>query len=186
MTRSVRRKRVFTRIVVVLLVIVAVVSVGRFLLGRERVAYIERITGSTVQDVDDAEVVSQWETVDLGDVSAFTVGNLAVTIDEVQRETLIGNEVGKFETKGLFYIVHLTITNTGSIDEVIPVMYLADDQGKRYGIPIVMQEKFKRIARGTIKAGESAARFAVFDIPLEANGLRLEILYEGKGYRAKV
>lgn len=147
---------------------------------------VEKTDGTPVesQQSDDKEAQDQnqtqeqeqekpkVETFKIGD--SVKAGNLIFTVNSTRTDE--GNEFIKPGEGKTYYIVDVTVENTGDESEVVSSLMmfkLFDADGYNYSVTIGPETKGS--VDGEVAAGRKIRGELVFEIPVESSGLELEI-----------
>lgn len=115
---------------------------------------------------------AKTETYKIGD--SVKAGNLVFTVNSTRVDT--GNEFIKPDEGNIYYIIDVTVENTGDKSENVSSLMmfkLFDSDGYNYNITFGPETKGQ--VDGEIAAGRKLRGELVFEIPKEATGLELEI-----------
>ena len=128
----------------------------------------------TPQKVDNTTDTTQakTETYKIGD--AVKIGNLVFTVNSIR--TSEGNDFIKPDEGKIYYLVDVTVENTGDKSETVSSLMmfkLFDSQGYNYTITIGPETQGS--VDGEISAGKKLRGELAFEIPKDATGLELQI-----------
>lgn len=118
------------------------------------------------------ETTPKTEVFEIGDY--VKAGNLVFTVNSVRTDK--GSEFIKPDEGNIYYIIDVTVENTGDESEIVSSMImfrLFDSEGYNYSITFGPETKGQ--LDGEVSPGRKIRGELVFEIPEDSTGLELEI-----------
>lgn len=118
------------------------------------------------------ETTPKTEVFEIGD--SVKAGNLVFTVNSVRTDK--GSEFIKPDEGNIYYIIDVTVENTGDESEIVSSMImfrLFDSEGYNYSITFGPETKGQ--LDGEVSPGRKIRGELVFEIPEDSTGLELEI-----------
>lgn len=153
------------------------ICVAMFLVGCAEDTTPEKINGDAggaaeSQQGGKGEAQTKTEIFNIGD--SVKAGDLVFTVNSTRTDN--GNDIFKPAEGSIFYIVDVTIENTGNESEAVSSLMmfnLFDSEGYNYTVTIGPETRGQ--VDGEIMAGRKLRGELVFEIPENAESLELEI-----------
>jgi len=153
------------------------ICLAMFLVGCSEGVTPEKINGDTggaaeSQQSGNGEAQTKTEIFDIGD--SVKAGELVFTVNSTRTDN--GNDVFKPTEGNLFYIVDVTVENTGNESEAVSSLMmftLFDSEGYNYTVTFGPETRGQ--VDGEISPGQKLRGELVFEIPENAEGLAIEI-----------